>query len=53
VKGYKSANTVGFDNCARAIDGILIWMLKPTAKEATKAEVGQKKFYVAGKTSSD
>ena len=23
-QGFKSANTVGFDNCARAIDGILI-----------------------------
>ncbi len=44
AKGFKSASTVGFDNCAGAIDGILIWMLKPTAKEAAKAGDGQKKF---------
>jgi hypothetical protein len=44
AEGFKSACRVGFDNCARAIDGILIWMLKPTAKEAKKAGVGQKKF---------
>ncbi len=24
AQGFKSANTVGFDNCAGAIDGILI-----------------------------
>ncbi len=44
AKGFKSASTVGFDNCAGAIDGILIWMLKHTVKEAAKAGVGQKKF---------
>jgi hypothetical protein len=44
AEGFKSASTVGFDNCARAIDGILIWMLKPTAKEAKKPGVGQKNF---------
>ncbi len=44
AKGFKKASTVGFDNCVGAIDGILIWMLKPTAKEAAKAGVGQKKF---------
>jgi hypothetical protein len=44
VKGFKKASTVRFDNCVGAIDGILIWMLKPTAKEAAKTGVGQKKF---------
>jgi hypothetical protein len=29
-----------------AIDGILIWMLKPTAKETKKAGVGQKYFFL-------
>jgi hypothetical protein len=43
-KGFKSSSTVGFDNSSRAIDRILIWMLKPTAKEAKKAGVGQKNF---------
>jgi hypothetical protein len=45
AQGFKSASTVGFDNCAGAIDGVLIWMLKPTAK----AGVGQKKTFCGRK----
>ena len=42
--GFEAASTPGIKNCAGAIDGILIWMLKPSLKEATKAGVDQKKF---------
>ena len=42
--GFKNASKVKFDCCAGAIDGILIWMHKPSLKEAQKAGVGQKKF---------
>ncbi len=35
--GFEAASTPGIKNCAGAIDGILIWMLKPSLKEATKA----------------
>jgi hypothetical protein len=43
-QGCKVASTVGFNNCAGAIDRILIWMLKPSAEEAERAGVGKKKF---------
>ena len=42
--GFEAASTPGIRNCAGAIDGILIWMQKPTQKEAAKTGVDQKKF---------
>ena len=42
--GFRDASKVKFDCCAGAIDGILIWMHKPSSKEAKNAGVGQKKF---------
>jgi hypothetical protein len=44
AKGFCDASKVKFDCCAGAIDGILIWMHKPSLKEANAAGVGQKKF---------
>ena len=44
ARGFCSASEVKFDCCAGAIDGILIWMHKPSLKEANAAGVGQKKF---------
>ena len=44
ARGFCSASKVKFDCCAGAIDGILIWMHKPSLKEADGAGVGQKKF---------
>ncbi len=40
-----------FDSCAGAIDGIPIWMHKPSMKEADAANVGQKSFYAVGRGS--
>jgi hypothetical protein len=42
--GFQAASTPGIQNCAGAIDGILIWMLKPSQREAREAGVDQKKF---------
>ena len=42
--GFEAASTPGIRNCAGAIDGILIWMLKPSPSEARKSGVDQKKF---------
>jgi hypothetical protein len=42
--GFEAANTPGIRNCAGAIDGVLIWMLKPSPREARKSGVDQKKF---------
>jgi hypothetical protein len=44
ARGFCSASKVKFDCCTGAIDGILIWMHKPSLKEAEAAGVGQKKF---------
>jgi hypothetical protein len=40
--GFQKASTVGFDICAGAIDGILIWTQKPTLTEAKRVGVVQK-----------
>ncbi len=42
--GFEAASTPNIRYCAGAIDGILIWMQKPSCKEARKAGVDQKKF---------
>jgi hypothetical protein len=42
--GFEAASTPGIRNCAGAIDDILIWMLKPSLKQAEKSGVDQKKF---------
>jgi hypothetical protein len=44
VAGFKEVSAVGFDICAGAFDGILIWMQKPTLKEAKRVGVGKKKI---------
>jgi hypothetical protein len=41
---FRTASQVDFDNCAGALDGILIWMTKPRENDANCAGVGQKKF---------
>jgi len=42
--GFESASAPGIRNCAGAIDGILIWMLKPSLEEAKKTGVDQKRY---------
>lgn len=42
--GFRNVSKVKFDCCAGAIDGILIWMHKPSMRDANAAGVGQKKF---------
>ena len=42
---FQSVSEVNFSNCAGAIDGILIWMLKPSEEDAANAGCGRKKFF--------
>jgi hypothetical protein len=44
AKGFCEASKVKFNCCTGEIDGVLIWMHKPSLKEANAAGVGQKKF---------
>jgi hypothetical protein len=44
ASAFYNASSAGFDSCAGAIDGILIWTQKPSEKEAAKCGLGRKKF---------
>ncbi len=42
--GFEQASEVGFSTCTGAIYGVLIWMQKPTLKEAKRVGVAQAKI---------
>ncbi len=42
--GFQAASKANIDICAGAIDGVLIWIFKPSKTEAEKAEISQQKF---------
>jgi hypothetical protein len=46
---FKAKSGVGFDVCAGAIDGILIWIHKPTLEEAKSVGIDQQKFFCGRK----
>ena len=47
--GFRAKSWVGFDNCAGAVDGMLVWTSKPTKTVLKKANLGPKKFYCGRK----
>lgn len=47
--GFKQISRVGFDCCAGAIDGMLIWIHKPSSVDCEAMNVGPKKFYCGRK----
>lgn len=46
---FRKASGVDFDNCAGALDGILIWIHKPSIKDADASGIGRKKFFCGRK----
>lgn len=46
---FHEVSEAGFDNCAGAIDGVLIWIHKPSKKDADKSGIGIKKLYCGRK----
>ena len=46
---FRRASAVDFDNCAGAIDGLLIWIQRPTIDDARRSGIGQKKFFCGRK----
>jgi hypothetical protein len=44
ARKFQSVSEVNFSNCAGAIDGILIWILKTSEEDAANAGCGRKKF---------
>ncbi|KAL3789801.1 hypothetical protein ACHAWO_000272 [Cyclotella atomus] len=49
ASGFARISSVHFSNCGRSIDGILIWILKPTLEDAKRAGVDQQKFFCGRK----
>ena len=49
AKRFRDKSYAGFDCCVGAIDGILIWIERPSPKESMAARVGVKKFYCGRK----
>jgi hypothetical protein len=46
---FQSVSGVKFDNCAGAIDGVLIWITKPSEKDSQQFGVSRKKLFCARK----
>eukprot|EP00804_Cyclotella_cryptica_P014762 CCRYP_017415-RA/>CCRYP_017415-RA protein AED:0.21 eAED:0.25 QI:0/0/0/1/1/1/2/0/244 len=46
---FKDKSSVDFEWCSGAIDGIIIWMNRPTLKEAANVGVDQQKFFCGRK----
>jgi hypothetical protein len=46
---FKAVSGVGFNNYSGAIDGIMIWMSKPSEKDAKKCGLSRKKVLCARK----
>ena len=47
--GFARKSKAGFTQCCGAIDGILIWMEKPSEKSRDQAKCGPKKFFCGRK----
>jgi O-glycosyl hydrolase len=53
ARKFQSVSEVNFSNCAGAIDGILIWILKPSEEDAANAGGVGKSFFVVTRESLD
>lgn len=49
AKGFKKMSGANFDKAVEAIDGILIWIMKPTKAQCKKMKCGDKSFFCARK----
>ena len=49
AQGFKKKSWVGFDNCVGCIDGMLVWINKPSKKSLMQTMVGPKIFFVVGR----
>ena len=50
AEGFARRSKAGFKNCAGAIDGMLLWIEKPTAADCEEAECGPAKFFCGRKS---
>ena len=49
AREFEAVSGVRFNNCAGAIDGVIIWISKPSEKDATEAETARQKLFCARK----
>jgi hypothetical protein len=49
AQGFKKMSGAGFDKVIGAIDGILIWVIKPSKAECKRLKCGEKSFYCSRK----
>ena len=49
VKGFKSKSSINIDCCLGAIDGMLVWMNKPTISDQASIGFGPSKFFCGRK----
>jgi len=49
ARGFKMKSAPGFDCCAGAVDGILIWMNKPSERNCEEAKCSSGKFFCGRK----
>jgi len=49
ARGFASVSAVPFNNCAGAVDGVVIWTNKPTERDTLAARLGDGKFYCGRK----
>jgi hypothetical protein len=53
AQGFQAPSKANIDICAGAIDGILVWIAKPSKKQAEQAEVNQQIFLCGHKGKFD
>ncbi len=46
---FENVSKVKFNNCAGAIEGILIWILKPSKEDGNEAGCGRRIFFVVAR----
>lgn len=46
---FTHRSSIGFNNCAGCVDGMLIWINKPSTPELQKLKIGGKKFFCGRK----
>ena len=49
ARGFERKSTAGFNCCVGAVDGMLVWLSKPTETECKKVGVGSAKFFCGRK----
>ena len=44
ARKFKETSAAEFDNCYGAMDGLLIWIFRPTLKDEADSDAGPKKY---------